>query len=289
MRNWYAHSGGVTALAFSPDGRSLASAGGGNQVRIRDAVSGQDANYRGFDRCRDVAFSPDGRYLLVDREAIGVSVIDTESDRVLLVSSRGNHSAGISFSSDGRSFFNIQVDRVIEVPLGKESAANIWYLPELGRYTKLAAPPDGRILAVGGDRVNLYLLDPETGFVRTKLAFLPESVIRAMKFSPDGQMLAVSAGRSPQLFAVATGDRILQLRGHQRAVRGLAFSSDGRTLLTASLDGTVKAWEPSTGRLRQTLEWDIGPLTALAVAPDGLTAATAGESGRIVVWDLDGG
>ena len=69
-------------------------------------------------------------------------------------------------------------------------------------------------------------------------------------------------------------------------ITAAAFSPDGRTLATASNDGTVKFFDAATGKERAAFDWRLGRMSALAFAPDGMTAAAAGERG-IVVWDLD--
>ena len=56
---------------------------------------------------------------------------------------------------------------------------------------------------------------------------------------------------------------------------------------TAGQDGTVRRWEVASGRAAGVLDWSVGKITAVAVAPDGLTAAAGGEKGQIVLWDVD--
>jgi len=69
-------------------------------------------------------------------------------------------------------------------------------------------------------------------------------------------------------------------------VCGLHFAPDGR-VWSASADGTVCTWDADTGQAGPAFDWNIGPVTALAFAPDRLTCAAGGLSGKIVVWDVD--
>ena len=76
-------------------------------------------------------------------------------------------------------------------------------------------------------------------------------------------------------------------RGHTPPVKGITFGSDGRFLVSAGEDGTVRFWDPASGAVRSALELGIGGLRTVAVAPDGLTVVAAGDSGTVVVLDAE--
>jgi WD40 repeat protein len=111
--------------------------------------------------------------------------------------------------------------------------------------------------------------------------------VNALTFSPDDRFLVVAAGNQVVLWSVERWEEVGLLALHRGLIRGLACTPDGRTLLTAGLDGQVGCWDLHTFRLRQASQWNISRLRCLALAPDGMTAAVGGDKGQIVVWDLD--
>src|SRR5262249_36782726 len=82
--------------------------------------------------------------------------------------------------------------------------------------------------------------------------------VRCVAFSPDGKLLACSPGKSVKLYDAVTGQELRTLEGHAAVVRTVAFSPDGKRLASASRDGTVRVWEPATGRHIFTMNADEG-------------------------------
>ncbi len=153
----------------------------------------------------------------------------------------------------------------------------------------LAFSPDGTQLAVtGGPEADppVHLFTPPG---RKSLRFDPTGTrTRCLAFSPNGTRLAAANARAVYLLSTADLSLDAELAGHKGQVNAVAFSPDGRRLLSASHDGAVRVWDVGGGRLIQAFDWKVGPVTALAVAPDGLTCTAAGKGGQVVIWDLDG-
>lgn len=117
----------------------------------------------------------------------------------------------------------------------------------------------------------------------------------AIALSPDGKQLAAAVDYGVKLYDV---DRVtqhglerrrerLELKGHKGQVATVAFSPDGRTIATGSWDCTIKLWEAATGREQTTFRWPIGRVYCLSYAPDGLRLAAGGDLGSVIVWDME--
>jgi WD40 repeat protein len=159
------------------------------------------------------------------------------------------------------------------------------WLRTLQRFMAVAVGPGGVVAAVdevlGGSC--LFVIDGQTGRVRAVRLLRDQA--RAVAFVAG--WLAVGIGNAVHLFDPATLAEGPVLRGHEDWVLGLAATPDGRSLLSASRDGSVRLWDARTWEEMNGWQWRLGTLWALAVAPDGMTAAAGGGSGEVVVWDLE--
>jgi WD40 repeat protein len=115
-------------------------------------------------------------------------------------------------------------------------------------------------------------------------------------FGPDGRSLVFSAGRTLFVWDVIAARETHRVHLESKHFMDAAFTPDGRRLITASKEGVARVWEvpsarpegvTSTWTCERSFAWDVGPLRAVAVSPDGTRAAVAGDSGRVVVWDLE--
>ena len=110
-----------------------------------------------------------------------------------------------------------------------------------------------------------------------------------VKYSPDGDYIAVATSLGIELRDAHTLDLMRFLYGHTGSVLSVVFSPDGRTLASGSWDSTIKLWDVSTGALQRTLTGDTSAVSSVAFSPDGRTLASASRDDTIKLWDVSTG
>jgi WD40 repeat protein/Flp pilus assembly protein TadD len=316
--------GRIKAVAFSPDGRLVASArigdtAAGHAINLWEAGSGkrlQTIPSPSGKLVYDLAFHPDGRRLTAAHSYEGVVTWDIETGRE--VGRFAGHTGEVyrvAYSDDGRILASAGDDgqiwiwdtatnqkrRVLEGhvstfggpalgPAGTPLAAR-GGVPTFGG---LALGPAGTSLAAAGGAPTVFLWDLNARAADATLEGHEGEVVFAA-YSPDGRVLA-SCGKDNvvRLWDVATRQLRRALCGHRDMVWGVAFRPDGRWLASASGDGTVKIWDTSDGQVLRTFTGHGGPVLSVAFHPDGRRIASAGGDGggpgpsgdcSIRIWD----
>jgi WD40 repeat protein len=280
---------GVESIAFSPDGKLLASADRRDGVRLWEIGTGK--NVRQFDvRASWAVFSPDGSLLIAS--GFGEKTIhcwDMATGKQLPpFQGRGLEATGLALSPDGKILAAASADqslRLWEVDTRKELRT----LREegVGRLSSIAFSPDGKALLSPKGHNELGQWETGTGKQVRKISWEGgDEEITHLAFSPGGQTLAWGTTDGRIVFwDIAAGKVLRQLHCHRKSITSLAFTSNGKSLASGSSDKTVRLWDTATGRERLPPVGHAAKVSVAAYSPDGRTLATAGLDGTVRLWD----
>jgi WD40 repeat protein/predicted Ser/Thr protein kinase len=282
--------GDIWALAFSPDGRLLLTAGTDRTARLWDVRTGKPAGpaLRHDSAVGTAAFSPDGKWVLTGGTDHTARLWDAASGAPLRTLPCAEPVTVVAFSPDGRFVLTGCEDhtaRVWSADKGKPLGGPV---PHEGGVVAVFFDADGRTVLTAARDPLVRRWDRETGRLVSPPARLPETG-RAC-FSPDGKLLLLASGdRWARLFRTDSGQAHgppLAMPGRRVAGSALAFAPDGRAAFVGDEDGTGRLWDSATGRpLGPPLEHRERVLAA-AFAPGGRFLATADGSSAVRLWDL---
>jgi WD40 repeat protein len=300
MRQIELNAGPITHLAFRPDGKTLGICfhGGFALLPVADMLAGM-VNPRftpSRDRVAEMAWHPAGRcFALAGAEGI-VQIFTAEGYKSWeLVGLPGQHGpmTAVAFSPDGSHL--VMGGGWWDEP-GHAVVVTDYYwhrVAELSGHenqigTVLFTGPN--IIATGAaDRRVIFHDLTNSG----EIADIPVNAqVHALAVTPDGLRLAVAMGRRIEIWPLTKpgwyvdGPRLI-CRGHQQSVRSVAFTPDGRTLVSVAEDSGVRFWNAFTGAEQLALEPGCGPARAVAISPDGLLVAVGGKEGKLILLDAE--
>ncbi|KIJ22902.1 hypothetical protein M422DRAFT_84675, partial [Sphaerobolus stellatus SS14] len=245
------HRGTVLTVAFSPDGKHIASGSGDETIQIWDAKTGDTVGeplqgHKGA--VWAVAFSPDGKHI---------------------VSGSGDETIQV---------WNAKTGEALGEPLQGHK----------GTVLAVAFSPNGNHIVSGSGDETIRIWDVKTGEAVGEPLQGHKETVWAVAFSPDGKHIVSGSGdETIQIWDTKTGEGVGEpLRGHKGTVQAVAFSPDGKRIVSASGDETIQIWDAKTGKaVGEPLQGHKGRIQAVAFSPDGKHIVSGSADKTIRIWD----
>ncbi|MCF4968572.1 trypsin-like peptidase domain-containing protein [Nostoc sp. CMAA1605] len=283
--------GQVESVAFSPDGRTLASGSHDNTIKIWNIATGQairTLNGNSFSIVfNSVAFSPDGKTLASGSWDTTIKIWNVATGQeIRTITGYAPVMGSVAISPDGRTLVSSSFDKTIKIwniTTGQEIRTLNGHSSQV---TSFAFSPDGRTLASGSVDSTIKIWNITTGKeIRTLNGH--SGWVHSVAISPDGRTLASGSGDNTiKIWNITTGQEIRTLNGHSGKVFSVAISPDGKTLASGSSDNTIKIWNIATGQEIRTLNGHSDLVNSLAFSPDGKTLASGSRDATIKIWRL---
>ncbi|MDE0682892.1 MAG: hypothetical protein OXI63_08265 [Candidatus Poribacteria bacterium] len=322
--------GGINAIQFSPDGTQIA-VGSNIGLWLYDVQTAKEISmFPGM--CQSIAFSPDGRFIASGGSKYTgggrfrvkeLQLWEITTNHRVPLTDDFPHASALRFSEDGKTLLSLgnwgdSIGR-LDVETGQGNVKNI--KERSWEVIKHRSTPEPYALthdkfAVGGENGKIELWDTTTGKklstlsghggllppIEDRLAiqednhdqpfFLPDEGVHVLilEFSPDGTRLASgSKDKTVRLWDTATNNELAILRKHTGWTNVLAFSPDGKMLASGSTDKTILLWDTATAELIMKLTGHLNSIAALTFSPDGSTLASGSSDGTTRFWNTETG
>jgi WD40 repeat protein len=304
LRTFAGHTAGVVKVAFSPDGRRGLSASSNGDIYIWDIETGQSLKrIVGKGDISAVAFSSDGRQALFYQGEL--RLLDLEGDRQASRFEASIWVDAVAFRPNSRAALYGRSDKTIRL-LDTESGRELARLDgHQGQVEYIACSPDGRHAISGrfdaddaDDTVLVWDLQAPSKPRRPKCKM---SMASSAAFSADGQRVATGTfDCSVYLWDMRSGKEIRRYEGHSGNVHSVAFTPNGRCIVSASgtdaydagmlrdlgVDNTVRVWDAESTREICRFTGHAGNVNCVAISPDGRHALSGSSDKTVRLWAL---
>ena len=278
------HSDHIYRVFFSPDGRWIASSSDDRTVRLWPRGGGAPRVLEGHTAdVEEMAFSADGRWLASAGEDNRVMLWSSTSSAGRALEGHKDAVTDVAFSPDGRFLASSSLDGTVRIWSPELEGLPRVLSDHQGKVTGVAFSPEGNELASACSDGYLRRWDPATGRERGRRT-IPGA--RLVEYSPDGRFIATTSEEGHTVWLCRRSHDLCEvLMGHQGAIEDMTFNPDGRALVTAGGDNTVRLWDVETIESRVYRGHD-SPVFDVDVSPDGKWIASASADTTVRLWSL---
>ncbi|KAF3011317.1 hypothetical protein E8E14_003394 [Neopestalotiopsis sp. 37M] len=280
----------VSDLAFTPDGKWIASGSNFGSVRVwgtEDKVA-FDTLGDAKDKISSVAISPDGATLIAGSDDFTIMIIDlsrTKPRRTLQAHSSWVNA--VSFSPNGTHFASGSMDTTVAI-WETETQREVKRIDIQSSPVNAAVfSPDGHFIATGSVDQIIRTWDLSSESEEAHRTYAGHSgAVNSIRFSANGHLiLSGSDDMTIKLWETETGKERMTFSGHMKRVMTAIFSPDGRLIVSGSEDKTIRLWNTETGALLQTFSNQTSGINSVEFSPDGTMLASSYYNDEVRLWD----
>lgn len=288
IRSFEAPSDNLT-MALSPDGKTLATAGRDNVVRLYEIASDKprkELKGHGM-RVNALAFSRDGSRLASASQDLTIRIWNVKDGSwYRTLTDRGVYPVeSVAYASSGLRLFSGHGNGQILVWDARTGALEKRIDRHSSAINALSYSPTGYFIASAGSDETVRIGNANTD-IETAVLTGHKGKVFAVAFSPADNSLASGGEDGTVRIWKPGGGKQKVLEGHKGPVRSLAYSKDGAFLASGDGYGRVIVWDMKKGEPLKTIEWHRTTVSGVAFMPDGSALITAGQDKRVAFWNL---
>ena len=293
LNTYHGHSDVVNAVAWSPDGKRIASGSGkithsiDNTVQVWNAADGSHVfTYKGHSSIvQAVAWSPDGHRIASGSDDKTVQVWNaTDGSNVFTYKGHSSPVNAVAWSPDGHRIASGSDDKTVQVWNATDSSQVFPYQGHSDTVLAVAWSSDGHRIASGSNDKTVQVWNAVDGS-QVYIYQGHSSLVYTVAWSPDGKRIASGSGdKTVQVWNAADGSQIFPYQGHSNEVYAVAWSLNGKRIASGSADKTVQVWNAMDGSQVFTYKGHSNEVYAVAWSPDGQHIASASADNTVQVW-----
>jgi len=283
-----AHTGCVTSVSFSPDGKSFISGSDDITIKLWDIATRKEIKtFKGnIGYVNSVCFSPDGKSFISGSDEGEIKLWDIVTGKEIKTFEK--HTDGItsvSFSSDGKSFISCSYDNTIKLWDIKGKVIKS-FRGHKSWVKSVSFSPDSKTFISGSGDNTIKLWDIGTGKeIKTFKGHTND--VTSVCFSPDGKsFISGSDDNTIKLWDIATGKEIKTFEGHTDDVTSVCFSPHGETFISGSGDNMIKLWDVVIGKEIKTFKGHTNDVTSVCFSPHGKSFISCSDDQTIKLWNI---